>query len=186
MSTPSAPSAPSTPPDCGIRGLSVNQQLVNPLIYSVENAFKMCELTVRVVGVTRIPTQLPKCLITGMIGMGGKATGFMTISLPERVATLSVSGLLQDEFATVNSQVVDGIGELTNIIAGGVKSRLVNSPQWMISTITIPSVIIGGDYSIAYTKGIEFGSVTFEVDDSDTLSIDDRLFMVTCSLMQLR
>ncbi len=47
----STPSAPSTPPDCGIRGLSVNQQLVNPLIYSVENAFKMCELTVRVVGV---------------------------------------------------------------------------------------------------------------------------------------
>lgn len=168
-----------------IRGLVVNRTIVNSLILSVENAFKMCELTVRVVGVTRIPTQLPNALVTGMIGMGGKATGFMTVSMPKRVGTLAVSGLLQDEFDTINSQVVDGVGELTNIIAGGLKSRLSNVPQWAISTITIPSVIIGGNYSIAYTKGIEFGSVTFEVDDPETLSIDDRIFMVACSLMQI-
>ncbi len=174
----------STPqPEIGIRGLAVNQSIINSLIFSVESAFKMCELSVRVVGVSRMPTQLPKGRVTGMIGMGGKATGFMTITMPERVSIIAISGLLQDAFSEVNSQVVDGIGELTNIVAGGIKSRLANLPPWVVSSITIPSVIIGGNYSFAYTKGIEFASAMFEVDDPDTLSIDDRIFMVSCSLM---
>lgn len=170
--------------DTGIKGLNLNQPLVNAIIQSVEGALKMCELTVRAAGVTKIPTRLPNGLVTGMIGMGGKATGFMTISMPERVATLAVSGLLQDEFTKINSQVVDGVGELSNIIAGGFKTRLAGS-AWNITTITIPSVIIGGDYNIAFTKGIEIGSVTFEVDDPETFSIHDRVFIVTVSLMQL-
>ena len=176
----------ATPPaDSVIQGLNVNSQLANAIIQSVDSAFKMCELTTRVVGVTRVPTQLPHGLVTGMIGMGGKSTGFLTFTVPERAALLAVSGLLQDEFASLNPQVIDGLGEITNIIAGGFKTRLSNS-SWMISTITIPSVIIGANYSIAYTKGIEFASVTFEVDDPETLSINDRIIMVTASLIQVQ
>lgn len=119
-----------------------------------------------------------------MIGMNGKCTGFMTLTLTERVATLAVSGLLQDEFPKINGQVIDGVGELTNIICGGLKTRLHNTP-WMIGTITIPSVILGSNYNISYSKGIEFGSVTFEIDDPDTLTIQDRIFQVTTSLMQV-
>jgi chemotaxis protein CheX len=167
-----------------IQGLNVNPQLANAIIQSVDNTFKMCDLVTRVVGVTRVPTQLPNALITGMIGMGGKSTGFLTFTVPERAALLSVSGLLQDEFAAINSQVIDGLGEITNIIAGGFKTRLSNS-SWMISTITVPSVIIGANYNIAYTKGIEFVSVTFEIDDPETLSVNDRLIMVTASLIQI-
>ena len=55
----------------------------------------------------------------------------------------------------------------------------------MVNTITIPSVILGSNYNISYAKGIEFVSVTFEIDDPETVSIRDRLFMVTTSLMQV-
>jgi len=166
-----------------VKGLSLNSLIVNSLIASVENCLQMCDLKVRVVGVTKIPVQLPDAPITGLIGLSGKCTGFVSLTMPERVATLAVSGLLMEEHKAINAQVVDGIGEITNVIAGGFKTKLFNTP-WTVNTITIPSVILGKSYNITYSKGIEYCGVTFEVDDPDTLTILDRVFMVNASLIQ--
>jgi len=166
-----------------IKGLSLNALIVNSMIASVENCLQMCELKVRVVGVTKIPVQLPKTPITGLIGLSGKCTGFISMSMPEHVATLAVSRLSMEEYKTINAQVVDGIGEITNIIAGGLKTKLFNTP-WTVNNITIPSVILGDNYNLSFSKGIEYCGVTFEVDDPDTITIHDRVFMVNTSLMQ--
>jgi chemotaxis protein CheX len=170
--------------DTTIKGFSTNATITNALIQSVEACFSMCELKVRVVGVTKIPMNIPSGVITGMIGVHGKCSGFITLEMTERASTLAVSGLLQDEFRTINNQVIDGVGELTNIIAGGIKSKMYNS-EWTVSTITIPSVILSNNYNISYSKGIEFVSITFEIDDPETHSIQNRIFMVTASLMQV-
>ena len=143
----------------------------------------MCDLKMRVVGITKIPIQLPDAPVTGLIGLSGKCTGFISITMPERVATLAVSGLSMEEYKTINAQVIDGVGEITNIIAGGLKTKLYNTP-WMVNNITVPSVILGDHYNISYSKGIEYCGVTFEVDDPDTLSIHSRVFTVNASLIQ--
>jgi len=166
-----------------IKGLSLNSLIVNSVIASVENCLLMCDLKVRVVGVTKIPVQLPKAPITGLIGLSGSCTGFISLSMPERVATFAVSKLSMEEHKTINAQVVDGIGEMTNIIAGGLKTKLFNTP-WSMNHITVPSVILGDNYNISYSKGIEYCGVTFEVDDPDTITIHDRVFMVNTSLIK--
>jgi len=166
-----------------VKGLSLNSLIVNSLIASVEGCLQMCDLKMRVVGVTKIPIQLPDAPVTGLIGLSGKCTGFISITMPERVATLAVSGLSMEEYKTINAQVIDGVGEMTNIIAGGLKTKLYNTP-WMVNNITIPSVILGDHYNISYSKGIEYCGVTFEVDDPDTLSIHGRVFTVNTSLIQ--
>jgi len=166
-----------------IKGLSLNFQIVNALIASVENCLQMCDLKVRVVGTTKIPIQLPDALVTGLVGLSGKCTGFVSVAMPQRIATLAVSGLLMEEHKTIDVEVVDGVGEMTNVIAGGLKTKLSNT-HWTIHNITVPSVIIGNQYNISYSKGIEYCGVTFEVDDPDTLSIQDRVFSVSTSLMQ--
>jgi chemotaxis protein CheX len=166
-----------------IKGLSLNSLIVNALIVSVENCLQMCDLKVRVVGVTKIPISLPDAPVTGLIGLSGKCTGFISLTMPERVATLAVSGLIMEEHKVIDAQVIDGVGEMTNVIAGGVKTKLSNSP-WVIGSITVPSVILGSHYNISYSKGIEYCGVTFEVDDPDTLSIQGRIFSVDTSLIQ--
>ena len=166
-----------------IQGLSVNTTVNNAIIQSVESCLQMCDLKMRVVGITKIPVQLPNAPVTGMIGLSGKCTGFISITMPERVAMLAVSGLSMEECTAVNAQVIDGVGEITNIIAGGLKTKLYNT-VWMINNITIPSVILGSNYHISYSKGIEYCGITFEVDDPDTMTIQDRVFMVNTSLIQ--
>lgn len=166
-----------------IQALSINSLVTNSIISSVESCIQMCNLKTRVVGITTIPIQLPYAPVTGMIGLNGKSTGFLSLSMPERVAVKSVSGLLMEEHSEINSQVVDGVGEMTNIIAGSLKAKLYNT-DWMIQSITIPSVILGESYRISYTKGIDYCGITFEMDDPDTLSIHERVFMVNTSLIQ--
>ena len=166
-----------------IKGLLLNSMIVNAVITSVENCLLMCELKVRVVGVTKIPVQLQKAQITGLIGLSGKCTGFISVSMPEHVATMAVSKMSMEEHKVINAQVVDGIGEMTNIIAGGLKTKLFNT-EWMVNHITIPSVILGDNYNLSFSKGIEYCGVTFEVDDPETIMIHDRVFMVNTSLIQ--
>ena len=173
----------SDPASNEIKGLVVNYTLLNSIIQSVENCFQMCNLTIRVVGISKIPPHLPNAPVTGIIGLSGKCTGFISTTMSERVALQAVAGLTQDDVKQISSQVLDGVGELTNMIAGGLKTKLYNT-NWSITDITIPSVILGTHYDISYAKGIEFYGISFEVDIPDTLTIGERVFCVCTSLLQ--
>ena len=80
--------------------------------------------------------------------------------------------------------MVDGVGEITNIIVGGIKKGL-SSSKWCFGQVTVPSVIIGHNYQIAYTGGLNFLSVTFEHTSEDSFMLEDRLIQVSLSLIQL-
>jgi CheY-specific phosphatase CheX len=103
--------------------------------------------------------------------------------MAERFAIKAVEGLLGDQLDELNSQVVDGAGEVTNIIVGGVKSALAKS-DWGFNHITVPSVIVGQGYTIAYARGLEFLNVTFEHDDPEAVLLSDRLMQVSVSLLR--
>jgi CheY-specific phosphatase CheX len=152
--------------------VSVNMadpHLVRALREAVESALMMCGTHARCVGVSIVP---------------GREVGKITGNMAERVAIRAVEGLLQDRFGQLCAQVVDGAGEITNLIVGGIKSALAGTP-WSFSHITIPSVIVGQGYQIAYARGLEFVCVTFEQSDEQSLVLDDRLLQVSISLLKL-
>jgi chemotaxis protein CheX len=158
-------------------------RLVQAIDESVQRALEMCGITARCVGISSVPTLEPG-LITGMIGVHGKVSGFIAVNMPERVAIRAVNGLLQDNYTQLTSQVVDGAGEITNIVVGGIKSMLAGT-QWSFSNMTVPSVIIGKGYKIAYARGLDFINVAFEHDDAEAVMLDDRLLQVSISLLKL-
>jgi chemotaxis protein CheX len=111
-------------------------------------------------------------------------SGFVTVNMAEKVALSAVGGLLQDKCDTMTSQIIDGVGEMTNIIAGGIKKGLSNT-SWGFGNVTVPSVIIGQNYQIAYAGGLNFLCATFEHKNEDCLMLEDRLLQVSLSLIQL-
>lgn len=161
----------------------VDDDLTRAVRGSVDNALNMCQTSARCVGLSSIPSR-DAGLVTGMIGVHGKVSGFITVNMSKRMAITSVEGLLQDSFNELTSQVVDGAGEITNIIVGGIKSTLGGTP-WSFSQMTVPSVIIGKGYQIAYAKGLEFLCATFEHDDPEAVMLDDRLMQISISLLRL-
>jgi chemotaxis protein CheX len=157
--------------------------LLDAITGGVESGLAMCGIDARCVGVSTIPVQETGS-VTGLIGVHGNVSGFITVNMAERVALAAVGGLLQEPCEKLSNQVVDGVGELTNIISGGIKKGLYGSP-WLFSHITVPSVIIGQNYQIAYAKGLQYLSVAFEHQSDDALLLTDRLMQVAISLIRL-
>lgn len=157
--------------------------LLKAISDGVSNAFVMCNTQAKIIGVSAVPAA-EQGNVTGLVGVHGNVSGFITVNFSERFAMKSVEGLLQDSFDVLNSQVVDGVGEITNIIAGGIKGGLSSSP-WAFVDITVPAVIVGNGYQMAYAKGLNFITVSFEHQDAEALMLSDRLMQVSMSLLQL-
>lgn len=157
--------------------------LLKALIEAVAGSLNMCGVEAKCVGVSRIPLREAGD-VTGLIGVHGAVSGFVAVNMAERVALNTVGGLLQDNFQTLCPQVLDGVGELTNIITGGVKKGLAGS-AWAFSHVTVPSVIVGRQYEITYLRGLEYLCAIFEHDLSDTILLRDRLMSVSVSLIRL-
>jgi chemotaxis protein CheX len=153
------------------------------ILGSMSETFTMTNCQARCVGVSRVPIRDPGT-VTGLIGVHGRVSGFVSLNMAEGVARAAVGGLLQDRFDTITGQVIDGVGELTNIVAGGIKRGLRDS-QWAFSHMTVPSVIIGQQYQIAYSRGMEFLVVTFEHENEAAVMLEQRLFQVALSLLRL-
>lgn len=163
--------------------LDVEPKLLKSVLDGVESALVMCNTSARCVGFTTLPWR-ESGVVTGLIGVHGKVSGFVTVGMSERFALKAVSGLLQDEYSALSAQVVDGIGEITNLIVGGIKSSLASTP-WAFPYITVPSVIVGSGYQISYAKGLHYLSVAFEHNDPDAVLLPDRMLQVSISLLRL-
>ncbi len=162
---------------------NVDPAVLAALTDAVEGCLAMCDTEARCVGISTVPTRDPGN-VTGLIGVHGDVSGFVTVNMAELVATSAVGGLLQDRFEKLTSQVIDGAGEMTNIIAGGIKKGLAGT-QWGFRHVTVPSVIVGQNYQIAYVAGLQYLSAIFEQKNDEALLLDDRLIKVAISLIRL-
>ena len=56
--------------------------------------------------------------VSGVIGLSGKASGTVVVSVDREVAMCVTEKMLGDRPDTLNADVMDAIGEITNMIAG--------------------------------------------------------------------
>jgi chemotaxis protein CheX len=85
--------------------------------------------------------------VSGIIGLSGSAQGAITLSFPKAVALKIVSKLLQTEVKVVGPELSDGIGELTNIVAGSAKAELASTTNHSLS-ISLPNVVVGRNHTV--------------------------------------
>lgn len=91
--------------------------------------------------------------ISGVIGIISETfVGSVVISFPEKTFLKIISNMLGEDFQELSKDIIDGAGELTNMIFGQAKVSL-NQKGYGIQT-AIPSVISGKNHSLsALTKG---------------------------------
>lgn len=157
--------------------------LLRATLEAVSDGLQMCGVHAPCVGVSSVPQQ-ESGTVTGMIGVHGQVSGFITVSWSERFAIKAVEGLVGETFEKLSPEVVDGVGEITNIIVGGIKNSLAGT-AWAFPNITVPSVIVGNGYQIAYARGLAFLSTTFMHEDPGALMPRDRMLQVSISLLKL-
>ena len=93
--------------------------------------------------------------VSGSVGFGGdQVNGAVYLHLPARFAALLAACMLGTEPQSLTeAEINDVVGELTNMLAGGLKSWLSDSGRPCAGST--PAVIRGASFAIEAPEGIE-------------------------------
>jgi chemotaxis protein CheX len=90
--------------------------------------------------------------VTGIIGM--TASGFngnLMLSFDKECVLGVVEGLVGERYPKITSEVVDAVGEITNMVCGGAKAIL--SEQGLVFDMATPTIVVGQGIEISQSKG---------------------------------
>ncbi len=106
--------------------------------------------------------QVLACHVSAMIGLTGDLTAMLGIHCPENVG-LAISGaMLGMELEEVDADVKDALGEISNMLAGGIKERV--SSENINLDLAIPTAVAGTSYTISAPKGSQRVVVPFTIE----------------------
>jgi len=137
----------------------VSVDFINPFLNSAITVFRTmlgCELQR---GKPYLADSVqPKHEISGVIGLSGKAIGTVVLSLEGPVALKVAEAMLGEAQTELSGDVVDAIGEVTNMIAGSAKAQL----EHLNMSVSLPSVIMGRDHKVAFPGDIRPIAIPFD------------------------
>ena len=100
--------------------------------------------------------------ISGIIGITGDAVGSLAISFSEGCICSIVTGMLGELHMEVNQEVIDAVGELTNMVSGAARRRLEG--EGMVLYAAIPTVVLGKGHSVRHILNSPSLVIPFETD----------------------
>jgi chemotaxis protein CheX len=89
--------------------------------------------------------------VISLVSFTGEHSGIVAIFCSKNIALKITSNMLGAEFTEINQDTKDAIGEVTNMIAGALKNRVLDTFGAM--HLSIPIVIAGADLTIASGSG---------------------------------
>jgi chemotaxis protein CheX len=111
--------------------------------------------------------------ITGVIGFAGDRRGSLCISLRQKGAMYVYTALVGDEKPGITAEVVDAIGELTNIISGQARKELESAGVNLKAAI--PTVIVGQGLELHFIGKLPVLSLPFHFkinDVTESMQVD--------------
>ena len=133
-------------------------EFINPFIISLVNTFETmlsCEVTRGKPHLKDYNHDLYE--INGVIGLSGKAIGTVVVSLSRSVALQAASHMLMTPCDEINSDVVDAVGELANMVAGGAKAQLAEYNM----SISLPNVFVGEKTELHFPSDVHPITIPF-------------------------
>ncbi|MDR1141116.1 MAG: chemotaxis protein CheX [Planctomycetaceae bacterium] len=127
-----------------------NTIYINPVIAGLEEAFNV-QLNCKIerTGLGLMENNQALYPVSGIIGISGKAVGTVVLSMSESVAIKAAATMLLDpNLAEINDDVMDAVGEITNIVCGAAKAKLA---QFQLS-ISLPNVLCGANCRLHFPQ----------------------------------
>jgi chemotaxis protein CheX len=123
--------------------------IVNACVVAVQNVFKtMVGISVATGKPSLKQHHLTVADITGVMGFGGDKKGTLCLSLPKESATFVYSAMMGDDATDITPDVIDAMGELTNIISGQARVEMEKLGHRL--SAALPTVIRGQNVAIGF------------------------------------
>lgn len=97
--------------------------------------------------------------VTGIIGVTGFSKGSISLTLEQGAILTIVNSMLMESYTEINADIVDAVGELTNMIAGQARRALAE--QGMSFQASTPSVVVGKGHKIQHTAKAPILAIPF-------------------------
>lgn len=134
-------------------------EYINPFLVSLTNTFRTmlgCEVARRQVEL--VQAQGPRYEVSGVVGLSGQAVGTVVVSLSKEVALQAASAMLMTELHEIDGDVIDAVGEITNMVAGAAKAQI----EELHLSISLPSVVTGTNHSVRFPSNIKPIRILFD------------------------
>ncbi|MDZ4785529.1 MAG: chemotaxis protein CheX [bacterium] len=130
-------------------------EYINPFLNSAKKVIEtMCMTPVKAGKPDIKKDKMTFGVVTGVIGMAGtNVSGNMIISFDEPSILNMVNTMLGETFTTICPEIVDAVGELTNMISSGAKKDLAEAG--LAIDMAVPIMLVG--------KGAELKQLSNEV-----------------------
>lgn len=126
-------------------------ELINPFLHATKNVLEtMCQTSVQSKKPKLKNDTLSYGEVTGIIGMtSAGVAGCMVVSFSEKCILQIVANMLMEPAKEkVDEEIVDAVGELTNMICGGAKAQLAKLKYTF--DLATPTMVVGKGVEISY------------------------------------
>ena len=139
----------------------VRVEFINPFVSAVSKTFEtMVNLKVTRSAPVLKENQRTLYSVSGIIGLSGGIVGTVILTMPESLALKVASVMLMDDLKTMSPDVMDAVGELTNMVAGNAKSQL---EEYKLS-LSLPNVIYGADMEVHFPECCQPITIPFDTE----------------------
>jgi chemotaxis protein CheX len=136
--------------------VSIDTSFIDELTAATRDVFKT--MVFQDVEVASPPTAgealKPGSNVVGTVAFAGRTAGLVVFYSTLDTAQIITASMLGIEPASVNGELHDAIGELTNMIAGSFRTRMAHArgETWAIS---VPTVTVGSDFYTKYVSDVQ-------------------------------
>lgn len=139
--------------------MSIDIDYINPVIAGLEEAFNtMLDCKIERTGLGLMENNQALHPVSGIIGISGKGVGTVVLSMSESVAIKAASTMLMMELSEVDDDVMDAVGEITNMVCGGAKAKL---EKFQLS-MSLPNVLCGTNCRLHFPQNSHPISIPFK------------------------
>jgi len=133
---------------------------INPFVAATQTVFKtMLNIDVGLGKPVLKNVNITSGEVTGIMGLVGDKKGTIAISLKNKGAIFVYKTLVGDDCECINPEVVDAIGELTNIISGQARKEF--EKEGINLKAAIPMVVVGNNVEMNFITKIPIISLPF-------------------------
>jgi chemotaxis protein CheX len=131
----------------------MNAAFINPFIAALRNVLStMAQIELTPGKPQKKTNTIAKGDVSGLIGMvGGEICGSLSITFEGELALHIIHNMLGETHDTIDDDVSDMVGEITNMICGGAKKDL--SKLGYNFDMATPIVVSGKDHTLSHLAG---------------------------------
>ena len=106
---------------------------------------------------------LAKGDVSAIIGLTGTIRGSLALSFSAGSILKIVSNMLGEEMTSINGDIRDAVGEITNMVSGAARKKI--EAMGLSLSASIPTVVSGKEHSITHVLGGPSVVIPFEIEE---------------------